>query len=87
MTTAPIFEKTLVNGPHVRSFQIQPTSPDGWIASEEADQHVVQRWRYTDWHRVERAVLRFRSAAAELRRAGWIDVRFTPQEEPSAASS
>jgi hypothetical protein len=86
MTTSPIFKKTLVQGAHVRSFQIHPTAPDGWIASVEADQHIVQRQRYTDWHRVERAAMRFRSAAAELRRAGWTDVRLARQEEAPAGS-
>jgi hypothetical protein len=46
----------------------------GWIASEEADQRVVLRRQFTDWHRVERAVTRFMGEVAELRREGWVDL-------------
>ena len=74
MSTRPIFKKIMVRGHHVRSFSIEPTAPEGWIASEEADQQIVQWWRYRDWHRVERAVARFLHTAAKLKRAGWVDV-------------
>jgi hypothetical protein len=87
MNGPAIFKKTLVRGRHVRSFRIEPTAPEGWIASEEADQQIVQWWRYRDWHRVERAVARFLSTAAKLKRAGWVDVGLTLAEEGSSTSS
>jgi hypothetical protein len=71
--TSPIFTRTLVYGSHVRSFRIHPLPHAGWIASEEADQQVVLRGQYTDWHRVERTVMRFMGEVAELHREGWVD--------------
>jgi len=71
---SPIFAKTLVRGRHIRSFRIQPMPAAGWIASEEADERVVLRRQYADWHRVERAASRFLGEVAELRRAGWVDI-------------
>jgi hypothetical protein len=73
MTTSPIFTKTLVHGRHVRSFRIHPMPATGWMASQQADQRVVLRRQYTDWHRVERILTRFMGEVAELRRAGWVD--------------
>jgi hypothetical protein len=73
MMTSAVFEKTLVHGPHVRSFRIRPELHEGWLASEEADRQVIRRRKYTDWHRVEREVTRFRGEVAELRRRGWVD--------------
>jgi hypothetical protein len=87
MNTPLIFKKTLVRGRHVRSFCIEPTPPEGWIASEEADHQIVQWWRYRDWHRVERAVARFLSTAAKLRRAGWVDIGLTLADDGASASS
>ena len=74
MTESEIFTKTLVRGPHVRSFRILPLPVAGWMVSEEADQRIVQHQQLTDWHRVERAVTRFMVQVADLRREGWVDV-------------
>ena len=74
MTVSQVFTKTLVRGPHVRSFRIGPLPLTGWIVSEEADRRIVQHQQLTDWHRVERAVTRFMGQVAELRREGWVDV-------------
>ena len=71
---SPIFTKTLINGGHVRSFQISPTPEAGWLASEEADRCVVRRQECSDWHRVERIVSRFRGEVAELHREGWTEL-------------
>src|SRR5713101_6579835 len=71
--TLPIFDRTLVHGSHVRSFQIRPSTRSGWIASEEADERVILHREYSDWHRVERAVARFRRDVATLHREGWVD--------------
>lgn len=69
--TAPVFIKTLVREHHVRSFQVQPVPAVGWEASEREDHRVVQRRHFTDWHRVERILLRFTHQVAELRSQGW----------------
>ncbi len=77
-TSSPIFERTLVQGPHVRSFHVDRIPSEGWVASEEADSRVVRCDKYTDWHRVERAVSRFSGEVAELRRHGWLDRSAVP---------
>lgn len=68
-----VFRKTLVRAPHVRSFEINLLPAAGWEVSEREDQRVVQQRRYNDWHRVERAVLRFTRDVSDLRRQGWLD--------------
>ena len=45
----------------------------GWEASERAGVHVIDQRRYSDWHRVERALIRFDREIDELRRQGWVD--------------
>ena len=37
----------------------------------EEDSAVVRRQRFTDWHRVERALTRVTLEIAELENAGW----------------
>jgi hypothetical protein len=61
---------TLVYGDRVRSFLVRP-SPEGWEASEHENRQVVQSKRYTDWHRVELALLRFTRQIAALKAQGW----------------
>jgi hypothetical protein len=62
---------TLVRADHVRSFHVRPARLAGWEAAEREDQHVVQQQRYTDWHRVERAITHFRRKIAVLLEQGW----------------
>jgi hypothetical protein len=66
-----VFRKTLVRADHLRSFQVQTALPFGWDVSEHADDAVVRHRRYSDWHRVERAVLHFRQQIDDLLAAGW----------------
>ena len=68
-----VFEKTLVREGEVRSFQIRPAPSAGWESSEADNERAVQRQLLTDWHRVERALARFRREVAELHRQGWRD--------------
>ena len=46
-------------------------SEAGWAVKEERDDRVVRDIKYTDWHRVERAVSKMTSEASELERSGW----------------
>jgi len=70
---ASVFRKTLVRSFHVRYFEIDALPPSGWIASEREDERVVHERRYTDWHRVERAAMRFTREVADLQRQGWLE--------------
>jgi hypothetical protein len=72
-TTALVFAKTLVRARHVRSFEIAPASSTGWEASLRADETVIERRQYADWHRVERAISRFSEEISNLRHDGWVD--------------
>ena len=62
----------LVRANRVRSYHIRPTSA-GWEASAREDERLVQERSYSDWHRVERTLERFRDEIAELRAQGWRD--------------
>jgi hypothetical protein len=68
-----VFTKVLVRAPHVRSFEIAPGPVAGWEVSERAGDSVVQQRHYSDWHRVERVLTRFRREISELRNQGWIE--------------
>ena len=41
-----------------RRFSVTMT-PEGWAVREEQDDRTVRAVTYTDWHRVERALLAF----------------------------
>jgi len=66
---------TLVCANHVRSFHVHPAHLVGWEAAEREDQQVVQQRRYTDWHRVERAITHFKRKIAVLLEQGWREPR------------
>ena len=57
---------------HVRSFLISQLGQGGWEVRREEDQQVVKQVRYTDWHRVERALGMFRLEIGELESQGWV---------------
>jgi hypothetical protein len=67
----PLLTKTLVRADHVRSFHVRSTPPTGWEVTTRDDRRVVQQRRYTDWHRVERALARFTREIGELCGQGW----------------
>ena len=62
----------LVRANRVRSYHIRPTAA-GWEASAREDERLLQERAYSDWHRVERTLERFRDEIAELRAQGWRD--------------
>jgi hypothetical protein len=69
-----MFEKELSQAGHTRRFSISDAGNAGWEVLEEQDSRVVRRICYTDWHRVERAVLMMSIAVSQLERSGWREV-------------
>ena len=65
-----MFEKELVHHGHTTKFSVREGG-EGWEVSVEEDSRVVRHSRYTDWHRVERAVSKMTLEASELERSGW----------------
>jgi hypothetical protein len=72
-----IFSKRLRSQEHVRSFVVNEADERGWEVREEEDHHVIKRTRTNDWHRVEKAMMRFALEATQLQRAGWVEVSNT----------
>jgi len=67
-----MFAKELSRAGHTRKFSIQDLGSAGWEVRDEQDGRVLRAVRYTDWHRVERAVNRFNLQMHELEDAGWV---------------
>ena len=66
-----MFAKELHREGHTERFTIQDVGADGWEVREERDSEVLRRVRYTDWHRVERALAWFSLRISELEARGW----------------
>lgn len=49
---------------HHRRLVVFDTGSQGWEVREEHDSRVVRLVRYTDWHRVERALAAFETDVA-----------------------
>ncbi len=56
---------------HRRRFILGEAPLGGWELRVEEDQAVVRRVRYTDWHRVERALGAVERLVSELEAGGW----------------
>ena len=67
-----MFSKELRFAGHVKRFLISGMGRDGWEVREEQDERVVKQIRYTDWHRVERALGMFNLEIGELEDQGWV---------------
>jgi hypothetical protein len=67
-----MFAKELINGGHTRRFTIDE-SVEGWEVRVEQDSTVVRRVQYTDWHRVERALLGLVQEVSDLEDGGWTE--------------
>ena len=67
-----VFAKTLVRDREVRSFEVAAAPSVGWQVKERTDQDTREQL-FSDWHRVERTLLRFTREISELKRQGWID--------------
>jgi len=66
-----MFAKELHNEGHVKRFSIRENGNDGWDVREEQDDRVLRHVRYTDWHRVERALNVFALQIGQLEDRGW----------------
>jgi hypothetical protein len=67
-----MYERTLRNASHVRTFTIT-TGGTGWEVKVEQDSRLIRRVCYHDWHRVERARMTFAKEALALQRSGWTE--------------
>ena len=67
-----MFSKELRFAGHVKRFLISGIGRDGWEVREEQDERVIKQIRYTDWHRVERALSMFNLEIGELEDQGWV---------------
>lgn len=67
-----MFSKELRFAGHVKRFLINRLGQEGWEVLEELDRQVVKKIRYTDWHRVERAVNLFNMEIGQLEDEGWV---------------
>jgi len=65
-----MFAKELHHAGHVKRFSIRENQ-DGWDVREEQDNRVLREVRYTDWHRVERAMNVFALQIGQLEDRGW----------------
>lgn len=63
-----MYEQLLTHAGHTRRFVIEHASLEGWVVEEELDSEVLNRSRYSDWHRVEQAV---RLKVTRLQLEGW----------------
>jgi len=66
-----MFAKELRQQGHTRKFSIEDRGRDGWEVREEQDDRILKQVRYTDWHRVERALSIFHLQIGELEGRGW----------------
>ena len=72
-----IFSKQLRSQEHSRAFVVGDADDRGWEVREEADSQIVKRTWTRDWHRVEKAMMRFALESMQLQRAGWVEVSST----------
>ena len=63
-----MYEQLLTQNGRTRRFVIEAASLEGWVVKEELDSEVLDRSRYSDWHRVEQAV---RVKVSRLQQEGW----------------
>ena len=68
-----MFAKELRQAGHTKRFTISEAGSEGWEVRVEQDSEVVRRVHYTDWHRVERAVLMMSLQVSELEDNGWLE--------------
>jgi len=70
-----IFSKRLRSQDHTRSFTVDSAHEYGWEVREEQDDEVLTRTWLHDWHRVEKAMMRFAVETIQLQSAGWTEVQ------------
>jgi len=67
-----MFAKELAHAGHTRKFSIQGALASGWEVRDEQDNRILKQVRYTDWHRVERALSMFALQIEALEEEGWV---------------
>jgi hypothetical protein len=77
------FEKELTQAGHSRRFTVSKAGNQGWEVTVEQDSQIVRRVRYTDWHRVERALSVIEEQVSQLEEAGWEDPASRSSKPPS----
>ena len=66
-----MFSRTLTQAGHIRRFTVNVRRTMGWELRIEQDSQIVRQARYTDWHRVERAIGAIEREVGELEAQGW----------------
>jgi hypothetical protein len=66
-----MFTKELTQAGHTRRFTVSEAGILGWEVKVEQDSRVVKRVCYTDWHRVERALMSLAHQVIKLEEEGW----------------
>jgi hypothetical protein len=79
-----MFSRQLIFAGHTRSFIITSSLTEGWEMRVEEDSRVLRRTRYTDWHRVERALASLEREVDALTAGGW---RMMSEATSTAAQS
>jgi hypothetical protein len=70
-----MYSVCLHHADHVRQYSIAPLEPHGWEVKFEEDRTLRHRAQYSDWHRVERELAKFRREVSELEASGWTPVQ------------
>jgi hypothetical protein len=69
-----MFSIRLQNADQTRTYSIASLNHAGWEVTLEREGELTRRV-YDDWHRVERALARFRLEVNQLREQGWHEAR------------
>jgi hypothetical protein len=81
-----MFNTELSYAGHSRRFVLGHLPVGGWELLIEEDDAVVSRVRYTDWHRVERALAQITRHVSELEARGWRPLAGEETTEPMRAN-
>jgi hypothetical protein len=79
-----MFSTRLTCAGRTRSFIVRSLQADGWEMTIEEDSRLLRRVRYTDWHRVERALAAIDRDIRALTELGW---RVTSEARGTVAQS
>ena len=66
-----MFFRELSLSGHTRRFLLHALPSEGWEVRVEQDDTVVRQVRYSDWHRVERALHAVEREVVSLQEKGW----------------
>ena len=66
-----MFEMRVRHEGRTRRFEVREQA-GVWEVSTEEDSRVVRKVQYSDWHRVERAMMSIRLEVSALEQQGWV---------------